>query len=144
MLPSTLLALSLLRFVKFFTDINHVNTYINNFINSSKRASSQVSFININRILSRSKGPNNYKAIELNLINRRISSTAIFKKFFYVLIVFSFIRLITNKLNLKFKPPNVDFDFLLPLLLFQIQNPYKSIPYLLTYLSAITNRYSVS
>ncbi len=56
LLPPALSPFCLLRFVKFLTDIYRAGTYVDNFVNSSERAASQLAFTNIDGELSGSDG----------------------------------------------------------------------------------------
>ena len=52
-------------------------------------------------------------------------------------------HLMAGQFNLEFKSLNMDFDFPLSFLLFQVQNPYEAMPHLLACLPAVTNSRSI-
>ena len=108
--PPALLALFLLRFVKFLAGIYRAGAHVDNFINSSERAASQFSFTNIDRQLSGSEGLTRLcgsrVAIDSKHIERRNSSTTVCKKLLYLLVIFGFACLRAGQLDLETKPLN--------------------------------------
>ena len=82
-------------------------------------------------------------AVDPKHIEWRKSSTAVFKKILYLLIKFGFACAVAGQFDIEAKPPNVDLNFPLPLLLFQVQNPGEVMPHLLFRLAAITDGHSI-
>jgi hypothetical protein len=137
LLPA-LLRLSPLRFIEFLARIYRAGAHIDNFVNASERAASQFSFTNIDGELSGTQGLaglcGGRVAFDPKHIKGRKSGAAALEKILHILVVFGFTCLMAGQVDFEAKLPNVDFDFPLPLFLFQALNPGEvgaALPFLL-------------
>lgn len=141
--PSALLTFSSLRFVKCFADVYHISAHINNFVHFSEWATSQFLFTNIDGELPESERLtrlcDSHVAVNFKYIEWRKISASFLKKFLHILVVFSFAHLMAGQIDLEAQLLNMNLDFPLPLLLFQIQNSGEVMLHFLFYLITVTD-----
>ena len=111
----TLIVFSSLRFIKFFANVYRVDAHVDNFVHFFECAIFSFSFMNIDRILFENekliKLRDNRVVIDFKYIERKKRRATVFKKFFYIFIIFGFACVVTDQFDFKFKFLNVNFDF---------------------------------